>query len=129
MHRFSKTLWLTILMILLIATAYAQESRNEKIILGEWARTTVECRRPELKFTDKQVKIRIDADGSPVAFEYAHIRYITSPNHVLVQLNSRQPYSKTPDKTSLTFEIANSDTIRMQQRKNKSTQFIRCVAK
>jgi len=109
--------------------ACAQESKKDNIILGEWARSKAECARPELNFSDTQLNIHIDADGAPTVFEYKNIGYVHSPQGVLVQLNARHPYTKTPDKNALLFEIKDKDTILMQHLKIKSTQFVRCPAK
>jgi hypothetical protein len=125
----SKTLCFTMLLTLPYLSACAQESKKENIILGEWARSKAECTRPELKFTETQLDIHIDADGAPVAFEYKNIGYVQSPLRILVQLHARHPYSKTLDKNTLLFEIKNNNSISMQHLKIKNTEFVRCPTK
>lgn len=125
----SKILCFTILLTLPHLNTCAQESVEENIILGEWARNKTECTRPELKFTETQLDIHINADGAPVTFEYKNIDYVQSPQHILVQLHARHPYSKTLDKNTLLFEIKNNDSILMQRLKIKNTEFVRCPTK
>lgn len=129
MSNASNRLCLTILLTLPYLSACAQEPRTENVILGEWARSKAECARPELTFTATQLDIHIDADGAPVAFEYKNVGYVANPPRVLVQLGARHPYSKTPDKNALLFEILDNNTISMQHLKIKNAQFVRCPTK
>jgi len=106
---------------------YAQESRKDNVVLGEWARSGVECRHPELKFTKTQLNISVDVDGASTAYGYSNVRYVLNSQGVLVRLNEQHPYSKTSDKETLLFKVVNQDTIALQLLKNKTTQFVRCA--
>ena len=127
MSSYKKSIWWAILLVLPAMMACAQESPKENIVLGEWATSVAECKRPELKFADTQLDISVDADGVPTSFKYSNIRYVVDSQDLLVQLNERHPYSKTSDKEALRFKIVSHDTILLELLKNKTTQFGRCA--
>lgn len=107
--------------------ANAEASRYQGSLLGSWARTSAECKRPELQAEQAKFSIHMDADGKPTNFEYKSAHYETSEQGVNVKLGSRHPYGKTPSKEALFFKVLTKDLIALQQKNNRSTQFIRCA--
>lgn len=126
MSYFKKSSWLGMLLALACTAACAKELSQQNIAIGTWARTQSECSKPELKITETQLNISIDADGTPTSFNYPNVNYSVNSQDITIRLNSRHPYSKTADKESLHFKIIDKNTISLQQLKNKQTQFVRC---
>jgi len=105
--------------------AAAQEAPS---VIGSWARSAPECKRPELVLGASTAAIQTDADGSAVAFSYTGVTYAKdAEGQVTVELGKTHPYGKTASKTALTFKPVAADRIDLVQAK-RLVAFHRCTA-
>lgn len=95
-------------------------------LLGKWARSPEDCKRPELNFKDKSVEILIDADGRAVGERYPKVAYAVAGNIVTVALHKPHPYAQTRKKDELDFMLMPDGTLQMQVTKFEPTAFVRC---
>lgn len=133
----SKTINLLGLLILLLACASCQTpktvaseaatSGNADLLLGSWVRSEGNCDKPEITFTPSTAAIFVEAGGVPTTFDYSPITYAADGSTVTVHLSKPHPYSKDPEKDSLTFRLAGPDAIVMTSPGSTNRRFKRCV--
>lgn len=106
-----------------------QSTPTANALLGKWARSSHECADPEFTFNSRTAVIHVEADGTPTSFKYPRVTYIVNGNAVTVKLNGRHPIGKTPQKDALQFVVKDDDHVSLQLLKQKSFDFVRCLAK
>lgn len=95
-------------------------------LIGAWSRDPAGCARPELTFRRDRLDIDTDADGAPVKFSYAAIRYRFGDGGIAVALDGSHPYAKTADRHVLEFRLDRHGVLALVRAHAADTNFIRC---
>jgi hypothetical protein len=95
-------------------------------VIGSWARSASQCKRPEIVLGASSAAIQADADGNAAAFSYTGVTYEKdAEGQVTVELGKTHPYGKTASRTALTFRPVAADRIDLVQAKRR-VAFQRC---
>jgi hypothetical protein len=97
------------------------------LLYGNWARSQIECRVPELSFLADSAIIRLDADGAPTEFAYPGIEYKNIEEGIVVNLGRRHPFGKAASKTSLIFVEVSHKRMAMKLKGARHIDFVRCL--
>jgi hypothetical protein len=95
-------------------------------LFGNWSRDPHSCKRPELSFAANRLTIQIDADGEPIKFTYTPISYSRSDKTITARLGKQHPYGHTQSKDSISFEIIDQDSLKIESTKFEPIKFTRC---
>jgi hypothetical protein len=109
--------------------AESAATRPEQVtnkLLGQWARSAAECKRPEFTFNAATATIQLDADGTPISFDYPQVEYLLKDGRIIADLHKRHPIGKTASKTALEFFLQTDGSAELQMLKKRTLPLVRC---
>ncbi len=104
---------------------------SENFLLGSWARSAAECKRPEFNFTATTWVIKTDGDGSPVEFVHKNVHYEVDEGRAKVTLSGKEfhPYNHTAREDQLEFIRKDATHVEIVRTKFGNVALVRCEIK
>lgn len=111
-------------------TAPTTES-SDNFLLGTWARSAAECKKPEFNFSANTLVIKTDGDGTPIRFVYKDVRYATTGTGATLSLRSKDfhPYEHTAKNDQLEFIRNDANHVEIVRTKFGNVPLVRCNKK
>lgn len=104
---------------------------NENFLVGSWARSAAECKRPEFNFTATTWVINTDGDGTPIQFVHKNVHYEVNEDRAKVTLSGKEfhPYDHTARDDQLEFIRKDATHVEIIRTKFGNVALVRCDIK